>query len=152
MEIIIKQLKLKYNYEYKIYAQSKLFLIGKANRTILPIKRKIQVSYPNGNNVCVLKQENIFKYIMSYIPILNMFKISACPYILYLNNLHEGYLKLQGLWNGDIVGVIGNNKIEMKAHTGNYISFHSNNEQIALAKKNPYKNFDGDQYFVSYNG
>ena len=75
MEIIINQARLKYNYEYKIYTQSKLILTGKANRTILPIRRKLEIFDPFGNNICSLKQENLFKYVMSCIPILNMFKI-----------------------------------------------------------------------------
>lgn len=151
MEIIIKQSKLKYNYKYKIYSQSNLLFLGKANRTILPSKRKIEISYPNGNNVCTLKQENVYKYILSCIPILNLFKISVCPYILYFNNLYQGYLKQQGFWNRDVVGIIDNNKIVIKAHTGNYISIHSSDEQVALAKKNVHKKLDADEYFVSYN-
>ncbi|QHI73456.1 hypothetical protein [Aminipila terrae] len=151
MEIIIKQSKLKYNYEYKIYSQSNLLLLGKANRTIFPSKRKIEISYPNGNIVCTLKQENDFKYILSCIPIINLLKICACPYILYFNNQNKGYFMQQGFWNRDIVGIIGNNKIAIKAHTGNYISIHFNNEQVALAKKNVYKKFDADEYLVNYN-
>lgn len=154
MKLIIEQKEFKLNYEYKIFDDKGLIYRGKANRTILPQPRKITVDDLNNNEVCILKEENIIKFIMSFIPVLGWFKFSSCPYNLYINGVKQGFLD-KVMWRKSkgpsIVGEIKGSKISIYEHSGNQYSIFKDNVQQGSIKKEHWKQGDGDRYIVLYS-
>lgn len=154
MKLILEQEKFKLNYEYKIFSDNGLAYVGKANRTIFPLPRKIALNNLDNSEMCILKEENIIKFIMSFIPVLGWFKFSECPYNLYIDGVKQGFLN-KVIWRKkkypSIIGEIKGKAISIYEHTGNRYSIFKDNVQQGLIKKENWKQGDGDRYIILYN-
>ncbi|MFD3158368.1 hypothetical protein ACFIJ5_16205 [Haloimpatiens sp. FM7330] len=152
MELIVEQLKFKYNYEYRVYDMGIHIYTAKINRTIIPSLRKICLYETNGREICCLKQENWLKIILGMIPVINGFNFSICSYIYYKNGINEGYLSEKvTVLSEYVMGTIYGNNYEMWEHTGNNIGIYCNEKQVALIKRASFKEYDGNQYEILYN-
>ena len=124
MELIVKQSKLKFNYEYKIYDHDKIIYTAKANRTIIPYLRRISIYDLNDIEVFSLKQESLLKIFLRMIPFLSFFQFSICPYNYYDNGFYKGFIREKFNGDGYIFGEIENINYEMWQHTATSFSFY----------------------------
>lgn len=97
-----------------------------------------------------IKQENWFRLILRLIPLMCFFSFSVSPYIYYSKEMEKGYLRQKVNGDGYVYGQIEGEEFEIWEHTGNYISIHSNEKQIALIKRSKLKEFDGDRYRIIF--
>lgn len=155
MKLIIEQEKFKFNYQYKIFDDNELVYIGRANRTVIPQPRKISLCDLNNNELdIILKEENIIKFIISYIPILGWFNFSVCPYNLYVNGMKQGFLSKvvqRKNTHPSIIGEIKGHNISIYEHTGDLYTIFKDNLQQGLIKREHWKQGDGDRYIILYN-
>lgn len=91
MNLLIKQKEYSFNYQYKVYDNNELLYTAYANRTIIPMFRKISLIDTNGNILYTLKQENLFNFIISTIPISDFFCSCHISFIVMVLNM--GILK-----------------------------------------------------------
>lgn len=151
MELTIKQSKFRFNYQYKVYESSELLYTATINRTIIPFLRQANLYKLDGKKISCLKQESWIKFILGIAPIISFFSFTVCPYIYYENDIKQGYLEEKRNGSSYVFGKISGINFELYQHDSNYIAIYSNNVQVGLIKKSNLKEFDGDQYRVTYN-
>ncbi len=153
MEMTVEQAMFNVkSYEYKFFMDDKLAFVGKANRTVIPIPRKIWLYDDVGKELCSLRQENLRRFIISNIPLIGFFQGQDCPFNFYCNGLKQGsfvekYFNLSGLIEGTVNGF----DYFVYGHTGNAVSIFAGEKQIALIKRNAFKNWDADRYKVIFS-
>lgn len=154
MRLIIEQDKLRFNYKYNIYISGNLLYTATVNRTIVPKFRKITITDLNGQQVCILKQEDKIKFILSYVPIIGWFDYFSCPYNIYISGIKQGIIK-ENRWGKNIDSSIEceihNDKYYIHSHTGEEYSIFLNDKQEGLIAHDHWKIGDGDRYEVLYN-
>lgn len=110
MEMIVEQARFNLrNYEYKFYSQEQLIFIAKSNRTIIPSLRKIYLLDNCQKNLCSLMQQNIIRFIISYIPILGFMLGQGCPYVYYSRGRKKGIF-VKKYFSDHISGNVENDK------------------------------------------
>jgi len=135
--------------DIKFYSDEQLVFIAKANRTVVPSLRRIYLYDKNGKESCSLKQTNIIRFIISYIPIIGSAFNRDCPYNLFYRKRKIGYF-VEKYFPNSIEGNVENNNYYLYPHTGNNISIFKNDKQIVSIKRNPFNVWDADRYNVLY--
>lgn len=151
MEMTVKQAAFNLaHYEYKCYIGDVLTFIGSVNRTIFPVFRKIRLFDPSKMELCSLKQENLFRFILSYVPVIGWLPGKDCPYTYYSNGMVGGKFEYH-IFKAFYSGIIDNKQYAVYEHVGNDFSIYCDDEQVGSIHRNAWKNWDADRYQVLFN-
>lgn len=149
MEIVVKRKRIKKIYEYRFYNKNEIIFIGKVTGPYNFHMKKIFLYNANGKEICVLKQEDLKRFFLMHVPIINLFDFCNCPYAYYKDGVKIGSLnELKGVF---IKGDINDDNYEICQHTGNYISIYCNNKQEGLLKRKCSATYDGELYKITIN-
>lgn len=146
MNIELTQKKLSAHYQFVIHINGEKKYYAKANRTVWPFFRKIEVNTLEEKTVLTLKQK---KYWLKFIESIWIY---GCPFEIKKNANALGWIRSwfrlgQLTARADIDG----EKYEIFVHKNNRISIRQDNSQIGLIKRESWKEWDGDKYSAEFN-
>lgn len=153
MELIVQQKGFGINFEYSFFdGGGNLVFKAKANRTVIPLPRKIFVYNSSKQEICSLRQDNIFKFVLANIPFMGIILRRDCPYNFYEGSVSNGFLQQNYfVGGGHIYGNVSNAPYSIYGHSGNDYSIFRDDLQVASILRSELRLGDGDKYKLIFD-
>ncbi len=146
MRIDLTQKIFSPNYHFDISIDGNPAYKATANRTVWPFLRKVVLTDLEQNQILTMKQRNIF------LRFIERIWIYGCPFIVSRNKEEIGWMR-SWFRLGQPTGKcrIGNSEYRVFIHRGNIISIRTPARQIGLIRREPWKEWDGDEYHADFD-